>query len=66
MVCRIVGGHDKDEIKEIAAAYDKKYGVTLKSDINRTCKGNYKRLAVAWVDLADQLAQPDKLIQIPK
>ena len=45
-VCRIVGAHDKDEIKQIAAAYDKKYGVTLKSAISSECRGNYKRLAV--------------------
>jgi annexin A13 len=62
-VCRIVGAHDKDEIKEIARAYDRKYGCTLKSAISSECRGNYKRLAVAWVDLPDQLAQPEKLIE---
>jgi hypothetical protein len=65
-VCRIVGAHDKDEIKAIAAAYDKKYGVTLKSAISSSCEGNYKRLAVAWVDLKDQLAQPEKKVEFNK
>jgi len=64
-ICRIVGAHDKDEIKEIAQAYDDRYGRRLKSDIAAHCKGNYKRLAVAWVDLPDQLQQPDKLITLP-
>ena len=64
-VCRIVGAHDKDEIKQIAAAYDKKYGVTLKGVVASKCKGDYKRLAVAWIDLPDQLAQPDKRIELP-
>jgi len=65
-VCRIVGAHDKDEIKQIAAAYDKKYGVTLKSAVTSACKGDYRRLAVAWIDLTDELAQPDKKIDLPK
>ena len=37
-VCRIVGAHDKDEIKLIAAAYDSKYGVSLKSAIAAECR----------------------------
>ena len=41
-VCRIVGAHDKREIKEIAAAYERKYQ-TLKKDIADECSGNYKR-----------------------
>ena len=45
-VCRIVGAHDKDEIKAIAAAYDDKYGQTLKSAIQQHCTGDYRRLAV--------------------
>ena len=65
-VCRIIGGHDKAEIRQIASAYDDKYGVTLKSDIQRHCKGDYRRLAVAWLDLPDQLEQPSKLIELPR
>jgi len=65
-VCRIVGAHDKEEIKKIAAAYDKKYGISLKAAITNECKGNYKRLAVAWVDLPDQLEQPEKLVELKK
>ena len=64
-VCRIVGAHDKDEVKQIATAYQKKYGVSLKEAITNQCKGNYKRLCVAWIDLPDQLAQPDKKIDVP-
>jgi len=65
-VCRIIGAHDKDEIKEIAKAYDEKYGRRLKNDIQQECSGDYRRLAVAWVDLPDQLAQPDKQIVLPE
>ena len=64
-ICRILGAHDKEEIKEIAVKFDKKYNVTLKSMLSEMCKGNYKRLAVAWVDLPDQLEQPTKKIEIP-
>ena len=36
-------------------------------DLGRdACTGDYKRLAVAWVSLPDQLAQPEKLIEVPK
>jgi len=65
VICRILGAHDKDEIKKIAASYEKKYNVPLKSMLSDKCEGQYKRLAVAWVDLPDQLAQPDKKIHIP-
>jgi len=65
-ICRIIGAHDKDEIKAIAAAYDDRYGIRLKTDVDKECKGNYKRLAVAWIDLADQMAQPEDLIVLPK
>jgi len=65
-VCRIIGAHDKEEVKEIAKAYDEKYGRRLKSDIQQECSGDYRRLAVAWVDLPDQLSQPDKLIELPE
>ena len=65
VVCRILGAHDKDEIKEIKAKYEEKYDTTLKLAISSKCKGNYKRLAVAWVDLPDQLEQPAKKIELP-
>ena len=65
-ICRIVGSHDKDEIKAIAASYEKKYSTDLKGAISGACKGEYRRLAVAWVDLSDQLGQPEKVITIPK
>ena len=64
-ICRILGAHDKDEVKAIAAAYEKKYNEPLKRAVTERCSGNYKRLAVAWIDLPDQLAQPDKTIAIP-
>ena len=53
------------QIKEIAKAFEKKYDETLKRTLTAKCKGNYKRLAVAWVDLPDQLEQPQKKIAIP-
>ena len=53
-VCRIVGSHDKDEVSKIAASYEKKYGTSLKAAITDACQGDYRRLAVAWVDLPDQ------------
>eukprot|EP00900_Chrysochromulina_parva_P010576 jgi/Chrpa1/1951/Chrysochromulina_OHIO_Genome00013467-RA len=65
VVCRILGAHDKDEIKEIKAKYEEKYDTTLKLAISSKCKGNYKRLAVAWVELPDQLEQPAKKIELP-
>ena len=61
-VCRIIGAHDKDAIAKIARAYDKKYGISLKSAVTNACKGGYRRLAVAWIDLPDQLIQPEKKI----
>ena len=42
-VCRIIGAHDKEEVKTIAAAFDKKYGVSLKKAIAAECSGNRKR-----------------------
>ena len=65
-VCRIIGAHDKDEIRKIAEKYDTKYGLSLKSALTNAIKGDYRRLAVAWVDLPDELAQPDKKIELPK
>jgi hypothetical protein len=65
-VCRIIGAADKDEIKRIAASYEKKYSTELKGALSDEIKGNYKRLAVAWVDLPDQLAQPEKPVAVPK
>lgn len=65
-VCRIVGAADKADIRAIAASYEEKYGEELKGAISSAIRGNYKRLAVAWVDLPDQLAQPDKPIEVPK
>ena len=38
----------------------------VRSAISDACTGDYKRLAVAWVSLPDQLAQPEKLIEVPK
>jgi len=64
-VCRILGAHDKKDVQEIAIAYEKKYDTPLKADLAKYCKGNYKRLAVAWVDLPDQLEQPTKRIVLP-
>ena len=64
-VCRILGAHDKDEVKAIALAFEKKYNETLARVLTATLKGNYKRLAVAWVDLPDQLGQPQKKIEVP-
>ena len=64
-VCRIVGSHDKDEIKLISEAYERKYNTDLKGAISDACSGDYKRLAVAWVSLSDQLGQPEELIEVP-
>jgi len=64
-ICRILGSHDKEEVKGIADAFERKYNESLKRVLTSKCKGNYKRLAVAWVDLPDQLAQPQKTIEIP-
>ena len=65
-VCRMIGAADKDEIKAIAAAYDDRYGVRLKTEVEKECDGNYARLAVAWIDLPNQMAQPEELIKLPK
>ena len=64
-MCRILGAHDKDEVKAIALAFEKKYNETLARVLTATLKGNYKRLAVAWIDLPDQLGQPQKKIEVP-
>uniref|UniRef100_A0A7S2BC38 Annexin n=1 Tax=Haptolina brevifila TaxID=156173 RepID=A0A7S2BC38_9EUKA len=66
VICRIIGAHDKAEIKAIALAYDDKYGTRLKTDVAEACDGNYKRLAEAWIDLPDQMAQPEDLLKLPK
>jgi len=65
-VCRIIGAHDKPEIRAIAAAYDDKYGERLTTAIEKHCTGDYRRLAVAWIKLPDQLEQPEDLIELPK
>ena len=49
--------------QEDCGGYEKKYSTTLKDAISDACSGNYKRLAVAWVDLTDQIAQPEKIIE---
>mmetsp|Transcript_18138 Transcript_18138/g.30301 ORF Transcript_18138/g.30301 Transcript_18138/m.30301 type:complete len:1081 (+) Transcript_18138:3-3245(+) len=64
-VCRILGAHDKKDVQLIAKAYEKKYDVTLKSELSRVCKGDYKRLAIAWLELPDQLEQPRHKISLP-
>ena len=64
-VCRILGAHDKEEVRQIAEAFERKYSTPLKAAIADNCQGNYKRLAVAWVDLPDQLAQPARKIEVP-
>ena len=56
-VCRILGCNDKKDVREIAAAYDKKYGKTLKAAIASECSGDYKRLLTAWIGLPDLLEQ---------
>ena len=65
-ICRILGSHDKWEVQKIAAAYDEKYATRLKDALDKGCKGDYKRLAVAWVDLTDHLEQPKKRVQLPE
>eukprot|EP00966_Prymnesium_polylepis_P319913 7376329-Prymnesium_polylepis.1 len=65
-VCRILGGHSKAEVQRIAAAYEDKYSVPLKDDLRKELSGDYKRLAIAWVDLPDQLAQPRRMCKLPR
>ncbi|KAJ1451575.1 hypothetical protein M885DRAFT_529486 [Pelagophyceae sp. CCMP2097] len=65
-VCRIVGSHDKYDVKRIAASYDAKYGRALHDDIVSECSGNYKRAAVAWITLPDTLAEPDGTVVLPE
>ena len=65
VVCRVLGGHDKVDVREIAAAYERKYGTPLKDDLKAECSGNYKRVAQAWVTMPDALADPDEPVEIP-
>ena len=64
-VCRILGAHDKADAAAIAAAYEAKYGKPLSVSIASECSGNYKRLAIAWFDSADELEQPGDAIELP-
>ena len=56
------------EIKQIAASYEKILGIPPPQGRHPSgsCKGEYRRLVVAWVDLSDQLGQAEKVITIPK
>jgi len=65
-VCRILGCHDKKDVVEIAAAFERKYGLPLKDAIKKECSGNYKTLLVAWISLPDLLAQPEETVQVPE
>eukprot|EP00927_Polykrikos_kofoidii_P046184 TRINITY_DN4039_c0_g1_i1.p1 TRINITY_DN4039_c0_g1~~TRINITY_DN4039_c0_g1_i1.p1 ORF type:complete len:851 (+),score=199.97 TRINITY_DN4039_c0_g1_i1:48-2600(+) len=54
-LCRIIGCSDKPAILKIAACFLEKYGKPLDKAIAGECSGNYKRLAMAWVSVPDQL-----------
>ena len=52
--------------RRIAAAFEAKYDTSLKIELSSHLKGGCKRLAVAWVELPDQLEQPEHKIELPK
>ena len=64
-VCRILGTHDKADVRAIAAVYESKYGTPLRQAIRAECSGDYMRLALAWVELPDSLEQPMVPVQLP-
>jgi len=66
VVCRILGCADKQGALQIAAAFEKKYAKPLRAMIKAECSGNYKRLAIAWVTMPDELEAPAAPIELPR
>lgn len=67
VVCRILGCNDKATVKLIAASYERKYGKPLAASIKSECSGNYKRCAISWIVLPDELVDlPDAPLTAPE
>eukprot|EP00316_Scyphosphaera_apsteinii_P007777 CAMPEP_0119306596 /NCGR_PEP_ID=MMETSP1333-20130426/7310_1 /TAXON_ID=418940 /ORGANISM="Scyphosphaera apsteinii, Strain RCC1455" /LENGTH=857 /DNA_ID=CAMNT_0007309933 /DNA_START=58 /DNA_END=2631 /DNA_ORIENTATION=+ len=64
-ICRILGSLDKSEAVAVAAVYERKYGEPLRIRLAKECSGNYKRLAVSWITLPDELEEPNASLTIP-
>mmetsp|Transcript_35348 Transcript_35348/g.84481 ORF Transcript_35348/g.84481 Transcript_35348/m.84481 type:complete len:251 (+) Transcript_35348:3-755(+) len=64
-VCRILGCADKQGALKIAAAFERKYAKPLRSMIKSECSGDYKRLAIAWVTMPDELEAPSEPVELP-
>jgi len=64
-VCRILGCADKKDALKIAEAWEKKYGKPLREMIKSECSGDYKRLAIAWCTVPDELEAPNEPIELP-
>jgi hypothetical protein len=56
---------NKDDVRAIADAYERKYSEPLASTLKRECSGRYKKLAIAWVSVPDALDEPNKPIEVP-
>ena len=66
VVCRILGCADKREALAIAAAFERKYAKPLRSMLKAECSGDYKRLAIAWVTVPDELEAPADGVTLPE
>jgi len=65
VVCRILGSHDKWEVRKIAKAYESKYNLPLATVLKDNCSGDFRALAYAWVKNDDHLEQPRKRVALP-
>jgi Annexin len=54
-VVRVLGSHDKNELKLIADHYLEVYGQTLVEALKSELSGCFRKAAIAWVSVADPL-----------
>ena len=65
-VCRILGCNDKKDALKIAEAFATKYAKPLRGALKSELSGDYKRLAIAWVTVPDELEAPADGIEMPE
>jgi Annexin len=54
-VVRVLGSHDKNELKLIADHYLEVYGQTLVEALKSELSGCFRKAAIAWVGVPDPL-----------
>eukprot|EP00300_Choanocystis_sp_HF-7_P030107 c38865_g1_i1.p1 GENE.c38865_g1_i1~~c38865_g1_i1.p1 ORF type:complete len:898 (+),score=245.06 c38865_g1_i1:40-2694(+) len=53
LVCMLIGGRDKPDIKAVAQRYLEKYDVRLVDALKSELSGNFERACMAWVNDSD-------------